>query len=59
VADAGPDRTVSVGDTVKLDGSGSRDPNNDPLTFFWSFTSKPLDSTATLSDPEAVMPTTT
>jgi len=26
IADAGPDQTVSLGDTVQLDGSGSEDP---------------------------------
>ena len=57
VANAGPDQTVLVGDTVTLDGSGSQDADEDPLTFFWSFTSLPAGSTATLSDPEAVKPT--
>ena len=41
VADAGPDQTVFVGDTVQLDGSGSSDVDNDPLTFQWSFTTFP------------------
>jgi len=33
VADPGPDREVYVGDVVQLDGSGSNDPDDDPLTF--------------------------
>ena len=57
VANAGPDQTARVGDTVTLDGSGSNDVDGDPLSFNWSFTSKPATSQATLSDPAAVMPT--
>ncbi len=36
VANAGPDQTVASEATVKLDGSGSTDPNNDPLSYEWS-----------------------
>lgn len=50
VADAGPDRSASVGDTVSLDGSASSDANDDPLAFFWSFLSRPAGSAATLND---------
>ena len=57
VADAGPDQTSDVGDTVMLDGSGSSDPNGDPLSYSWSFDSMPTGSTAALSDSTAVMPT--
>jgi K319L-like, PKD domain/PKD domain len=56
VADAGPDRTAFVADTVSLDGSGSSDVDGDVLSFAWSLTSLPAGSAAMLSDPTAVMP---
>ena len=36
VADAGPDSTVPLNQPVTLDGTGSSDPDNDPLTFAWT-----------------------
>jgi len=56
VADAGPDLTATVGQTVSLDGNGSGDIDGDPFTQRWSFTTVPSGSTATLSDANALAP---
>jgi hypothetical protein len=55
VADAGGNQSVNLGDTVMLDGTGSSDANNDPLTFSWAFVSKPAGSTADFSDASAAI----
>lgn len=57
VANAGEDQSVHVGDTVTLDGSSSSDSDNHTLTYKWSFTSLPLDSTTSLSNDTAEKPT--
>ena len=48
VANAGSDRTVTVGNTAQLDGTGSKDPDGESLTYAWSIASQPTGSTATL-----------
>ena len=56
VADAGVNQIVLVLDTVYLDGSGSYDANNDPLTYSWYFSSKPKKSSTELIDYTLVNP---
>ena len=48
-ADAGDDVLVITGTSVTLDALGSSDPEDNPLSFFWSLSSAPAGSTATLS----------
>lgn len=57
VAEAGPNQSVRVGATVQLDAGGSHDVDGDALAYRWALTVKPTESTATLSDPAAVLPT--
>lgn len=56
-ANAGPNQSVGVGATVTLNGSGSGDVCNDPLTYSWSFTTRPAGSNAVLSGATTVSPT--
>lgn len=56
VAFAGPDQNVIVNSLVTLDGSGSYDEDNDPLTYSWAFTQVPSGNTAILTNATAVRP---
>ena len=56
-ANAGPDQTVQVIDTVQLDASDSTDVDGDLLTYSWTLLTKPVGSTAILDHPTSVMPT--
>ncbi|ACG72899.1 PKD domain containing protein [Anaeromyxobacter sp. K] len=48
IAQAGFDRAVAKGALVQLDGSASRDPEGFPLSYGWTFVSRPVGSAATL-----------
>ena len=56
VANAGPNQTVAVGGTAFLNGGQSSDPNNQPLTYSWTFLSVPTGSNAALNAPTTVNP---
>jgi hypothetical protein len=59
VANAGPDQTVTSGQLVTLNGTGSTDPNGDPLTYSWCLRGRPQGSNATLSGANTARPTLT
>ena len=50
IAIAGDNRSVVRGATVYINGSGSSDANGDPLTYSWSFASRPDGSTTDFID---------
>src|SRR5690606_2609479 len=57
VANAGPDQQARVNETVYLDGSGSYDPDGDPiLGWNWYFVSKPPGSTAEIINAHTSAP---
>ena len=56
---AGSNRNVITGNTAQLNGSNSTDAEGDPLTYLWTLTSAPMNSTAMLVDPTTATPTIT
>ncbi|MBY0502302.1 MAG: hypothetical protein K2X03_00225 [Bryobacteraceae bacterium] len=59
VANAGPDRTVAVNTTATLNGSLSTDVDGNPITYLWTLTSRPVNSTAAIVNPTSVTPSLT
>ncbi len=59
IADAGNDINTDVGLDVSLDGSGSSDPQGDPITYSWDLLTVPAGSGTTLSNTTSVTPTLT
>ena len=57
VANAGPDQTAFVTNTVTLDGTGSTDVDGDAITYNWALISAPAGSAATLDDGTVPRPT--
>ena len=56
VADAGPDRTVEVGENITLDGSGSHSTTTGLMTYQWTLNSKPSTSATTLAGATTANP---
>jgi len=57
IANAGPNQSIQVAQTVQLDGTGSTDVDGNPLTYSWTILTKPSGSAATLTNPTSPQPT--
>ena len=57
IADAGVDQYTTTGELIMLDGSGSDDPDGDPLSYAWTFVNKPAGSTSVLNNSASAQPT--
>ncbi len=56
IANAGSDENALSGTMVTLDGAGSSDPENEPLTYLWELSGKPFLSRAQLANSNSVTP---
>ena len=54
---AGNNQYVELGEVAYIDGTDSFDEDNDTLTYTWSFDSKPVGSSSTISSPSSAIPT--
>ena len=57
IANAGNDQDIAEGSEIILNGSGSSDPENNPLTYNWTVVEAPLGSAKVLLNPATVNPT--
>ena len=58
-AGVGPNQSVVIGDKVTLDGSSSKDADNDPPQYTWTLVARPVGSTAALSNAKISKPSFT
>ena len=56
VANAGPDQPGTLNQRITLDGSASSDADNDPISFAWSWASRPAGSAAILDITNILRP---
>jgi hypothetical protein len=59
IANAGVNQSGPIGTTFTLDGTGSSDSTDRPLTYAWAMTNKPAGSAAALTDETTIAPTFT
>lgn len=57
VADTGEDQNVATNTIVTLNGTASSDADGDSISYYWSFITVPLNSTAVLSNRTQASPT--
>ena len=55
IANAGPDQTIHVSKSAYLNGSGSKDPENSPLSYRWTISS-PVNPKAALTAADSATP---
>lgn len=56
ISSAGADLSAVVNTLVTLNGTNSRDPDGDPITYLWSLVSQPAGSRAVLADAQTPRP---